>query len=284
MTRHRPADPVEPLGGLGSEPRHRAISRSTTDYVEPAGGLPHRRQKCTKPWCATGLSAPTTILVDAHSSDLAHPIGVGPQQGFAPTDDLVVHCMPITTQLRGDLVDRAAPPPHLDGHPPSRSRCQQRPFGTNLGALFDERSDLTPRVRTRPAPFPPPQPHRPSERRQIHQHHAPIAFRPHRAATALTHRPGLAGTDHHLQRCLLAQVVDPDQINLAQTYQLLAHARRITLHRGPPASDVCYQPSDYGGPPITSGGLRHHLADPLLPPHFRRATNVCLPTLGEPVR
>ena len=150
MTRHRPADPVEPLGGLGSEPRSCAISRSTTDYVEPGGGLPHRRQKCTKPWCATGLSAPTTLLVDAHSSDLAYPIGVGPQQGFAPTDDLVVHCMPITTQLRGDLVDRAAPPTHLDGHPPSRSRCQQRPFGTNLGVLFDERSDLTPRVRTRP--------------------------------------------------------------------------------------------------------------------------------------
>ena len=162
---HRPADPVEPLGGLGSEPRSCAISRSTTDYVEPAGGLPRRRQRCTKPWCATGLSARTTLLVDAHSPDLAYPIGVGPQEGFAPADDLVVHRMPITTQFCGDLVDRTAPPTHLDGHPPGRSGCQQRPLGTNRGVLLDERPDRTVRIRARPPTFPPPQPNRPTERR-----------------------------------------------------------------------------------------------------------------------
>ena len=52
-----------------------------------------------------------------------------------------------------------------------------------------------------------------------------------------TRRPGLAGPDHHLQRPV-PDVVDPHQINLAQAHQLLAHARRISFHRGPPASDV----------------------------------------------
>ena len=65
----------------------------------------------------------------------------------------------------GDLLDRTAPPTHLDGYPPGRSGGQQRPLGTNLGVLFDERPDLTVGVRARPATFPPPQPHRPTERR-----------------------------------------------------------------------------------------------------------------------
>ena len=66
-----------------------------------------------------------------------------------------------------------------------------------------------------PAAFPPPQPNRTAERRQVHQNHRPIALRSHRPATALTRRAGLAGPDHHLQRCTLARVVDPYQINLA---------------------------------------------------------------------
>ena len=47
---------------------------------------------------------------------------------------------------------------------------------------------------------------------QIHQHHAPIALRPHRPATCHTQRAGLAGPDHHLKRCILARVVDPYQL------------------------------------------------------------------------
>ena len=215
MTRHRPADSLTPFGGLRPEPGCGAFCRSTTDYVEPGGGLPRRRQRCTKPWYATGLSAPTTLLVHSHSSDLAYPVGVGFQQGFAPAADLVVHRMPPTTQFCGDLVDRATPPTDLDGHPPRRSGCQQRPLGTNRGVLLDERSERTVGIRTCPTPFPPPQPNRTAERRQIHQHHRPLTLGPHRATTGLTQRPGLARTDHHPKRCTLARVVDPYQINVA---------------------------------------------------------------------
>ena len=72
---------------------------------------------------------------------------------------------------------------------------------------------------------------------------------PHRAATGLTQRAGLAGTDHHPKRCTLARVVDPYQINVAQAYQQLAHARRISFHRGPPASDVFSQHPIMEDPP-----------------------------------
>ena len=199
MTRHRPADSLTPFGGLRPEPGCGAFCRSTTDYVEPGGGLPRRRQRCTRPWYATCLSAPTTLLVDAHSSDLAYPVGVGFQQGFAPAADLVVHRMPPTTKFCGDLVDRATPPTDPDGHPPRRSGCQQRPLGTNRGVLLDERPERTVGIRTCPTAFPPPQPNRTAERRQIHQHHRSVTLGPHRATTGLTGRPGLARTDHHLQ-------------------------------------------------------------------------------------
>ena len=135
MTQHRPADPVAPLGGLGSEPRSCAISRSTRDYVEPAGGLPRRRQKCTTAWFATGRTARTTLLVDAHSLDLAYPIGVGPQEGFAPADDLVVHRMPITTQLCGDLVDRTAPPTRPGWSPTGPLGMSTTPVGDQSQGL-----------------------------------------------------------------------------------------------------------------------------------------------------
>ena len=71
----------------------------------------------------------------------------------------------------------------------------------------------------------------------------------HRAATGLTQRAGLAGTDHHPKRCTLTRVVDPYQINVAQAYQQLAHARRISFHRGPPTSDVFSQHPIMEDPP-----------------------------------
>ena len=77
-----------------------------------------------------------------------------------------------------------------------------------------------------------PNTNRPTERRQIHQHHTPITLRPHQPATGPTHRPGLTGTDHQLQRCPLTRVVDPDQINVAQTYQQLTHTRRDRIPQG----------------------------------------------------
>ena len=149
--------------------------------------------------------------------------------------------MPITTQLRSDLRHGAAQLPHLDGHPPRRSGCQQRPPRSNPWVLFNKRADHTLRITADPATLPPPKPNRPPERRQIHQPHRPLTLRPHPTATVPTDRTRPTGPDHHLQRCPHPQVVDADQINLAQAHQQLAHTRRISLHRGPPASDVVVQ-------------------------------------------
>ena len=103
-----------------------------------------------------------------------------------------------------------------------------------------------------------PNTHRPTERRQIHQHRCPKALRPHRPATALTHRTGLAGPDHHPKRCPLTPLVDPHQINLAQAYQQLAHARRDQLPQGSSCLGCVFPTPDYGGPLPTSGGFQLH--------------------------
>ena len=198
MTRHRPADPVEPLLRLGSEPRSCAFCRSTTDYVEPAGGLPRRRQRCTRPWFAHLPFRPNNASCRCPQPRPRLSGRCLLPTGLRPSSDLVVHRMPPTTKLCGDLVDRATPPTDPDGHPPRRSGCQQRPLGTNRGVLLDERSERTVRIRTCPTAFPPPQPNRTAERRQVRQHHRPLTLGPHRATTGLTGRPGLAGPDHHL--------------------------------------------------------------------------------------
>ena len=179
---------------------------------------------------------------------MAHPRSVGFQQRSAPTGDLVVHRMPPTPKFRSHLIDRATLPPDLGGHPPSRPRRQQRTHRTNPRVLFDERSHTTLGIQPRPAPLPPPQPHRPTKRRQVHQHHRPIALRPHPTTTGPTGRAGLTRADHHLQRPFPG-IVDPDQLHLAQAYQQLAHTRKISFHRGPPDSDVIYQQPIMEDPP-----------------------------------
>ena len=241
MTRHRPADPLKPIRRLRPEPGCGAFCRSTTDYVEPAGGLPRRRQRCTRPWYATGLSAPTTLLVDAHSSDLAYPVGVGFQQGFAPAADLVVHRMPPTTKFRGDLVDRATPPTHPDGHPPRRSGCQQRPLGPIVGSC--SMNDLS---------------------AQSGFGHVQRRFR-HRSRTGRPNAGKSTNTtvrsplDHtgppqasHNGRGLRERITTPSGApspeSLIPTRSTsprptnFSHMRAgISFHRGPPASDVAYQ-------------------------------------------
>ena len=51
--------------------------------------------------------------------------------------------MPITTQLGGNVVDRPAKAADLDGRPPRRSRCQQRPPGRDGWISLHERPGLT---------------------------------------------------------------------------------------------------------------------------------------------
>ena len=162
-------------------------------------------------------------------------VRVGFQQRLSPAPNLVVHRVPITTQLSGDLLDRASQFPDLDGHPPGGPRRQQPPYRTNHGALLDERPNRTPRVRARPPTFPPPQPHRPAERRQINQHHAPIALGPHRTGSP------------------------PPTVQFPQGSSCLG-CRLST--------------PDYGGPLLHFWWIPNPPARVLLPTHFRRAAIV----------
>ncbi len=285
MTRHRPADSLTPFGGLRPEPGCGAFCRSTTDYVEPAGGLPRRRQRCTRPWFATCLSARTTLLVDAHSPDLAYPVGVGFQQGFAPAADLVVHRMPPTTKFCGDLVDRAAPPADPGPTPMVTHRAARDVNNARWGPIVGPCSmnDLS---------------------AQSGFGHVQRRFR-HRSRTGrpnagkstnttvrspLDHTgPPQASQDGRaLRDPITTSKGAPSPESLIPTRSTsprptnFSHMRAgISFHRGPPASDVAYQQPIMEDPPLTSGGFRSPLTDPLLPTHSRRATLRGYPHRGE---
>ena len=120
--------------------RHCAISRSTRHYVNQLVAS-HVDDRSAAPLLGSPPAfPPQQRLVNAHSLGPRLSGRCRPQEGFAPSDHLVAHRMPPTTQFCGDLFDRTTPPTHLDGHPPGGSRCQQRPHRPNRGVLFDERS------------------------------------------------------------------------------------------------------------------------------------------------
>ena len=217
MTRHRPADSRHSHSG-GWDRNHDtgAISRSTTDYVEPAGGLPHRRQKCTKPWCATGLSdARTTLLVDCPQlrrspiRSVSAPSSASPQR----TTSLFTVCQSQPNSEATSSTERPRPPTWMVTHRAALDVNNAR-WGPIVGSC--SMNDLSAqsvfghvhrrfRHRSRTG--------RPNAGKSTNTTR-PIALRPHRPATCHTQRAGLAGPDHHLQRCILARVVDPHQINL----------------------------------------------------------------------
>ncbi len=88
----------------------------------------------------------------------------------------------------------------MGGCPPARPGRQQPPYRCYPFVLFGERPHPARSVRAQPAAFVPPQPHRPTKRRQIHQIHHCFAFGPHQAVAVRTQRlPGL-GTNTHPQR------------------------------------------------------------------------------------
>ena len=143
--------------------------------------------------------------------------------------------MPPTAQFCGDLVDRTAPPADPDGHPPGGSRCQQRPLGTKRGVLLDERSERTPGIRARPAPFPPPQ-------------HAQADRTPADPPTQLSESPSTTPTRHspHTQDGPCGTGSPPHSLTPTRSTSLRptnnSHMRAgISFHKGPPGSDVSFQ-------------------------------------------
>ena len=249
MTRHRPADPVEPLGGLGSEPGGGAISRSTRDYVDQLA-VAHVDDRG-----APDLGAPLSLTPEQRFSSTptawTSPIrSVSASNRASPqrTTSLFTVCQSQPSSAATSSTERPRRPTWTVTHLAARDVNNAR-WGPIVGSCST--NDLIAhsgfghvqrrfRHRSRTG--------RPNAGKSTNTT-APIALRPHRPATCDTQRAGLAGTEHHLQRCTAAAVVDPDQINIAQTYQQFAHARRINFHRGPPASDVAYQHPIMEDPP-----------------------------------
>ena len=123
MTRHRPADPLEPIGWLCEEPRHGAICRSTRHYVDQLAAS-HADDRGAPNLGSPPAFPPEQRLVHAHSLDCPYPIGVCLQQGFAPSADL--RCSPYATHnqvlrqphRQGDPAD---PPGRSPTSPPGKS-------------------------------------------------------------------------------------------------------------------------------------------------------------------
>ena len=61
------------------------------------------------------------------------------------------------------------------------------------------------------------------------------------------------------------RVFDAEHLDVAESHQQLTRARRVNFHRDPPSSRLLVS--------VDSGGSLAFSRGPLLPPHFRRATN-----------
>ena len=103
----RPADPPEPQR-VGTGTRRRRFLLFYQGLCRSGVGLPHRPPKCTTAWCASGLSAGTESRPPPQPG-LTYPRNVCLRQSPAPSGDLVVHRMPITTQFLSDLNRPSAP-------------------------------------------------------------------------------------------------------------------------------------------------------------------------------
>lgn len=129
------------------------------------------------------------------------PFGVVIDERSAVGDHGVVDHVPITTELTGDLVHRAAVRADLFDHPPPG------PVGHHQPGRRDRRHVVSPRARrarpvwTRLPPLPPPC--RSPAARQVNELHTRTVLYHHRTGAARTRRPRVARLDmHHDQRVM----------------------------------------------------------------------------------
>ena len=139
------------------------------------------------------------VLVEAQRRHLRDPPGVRVQQSPAPTLHRKVDGVPPTAQLRGRVLERAAPP-RLACSPPRRARRQQRPRRRDLAGRLSDSARPTARLAPAPPALVPHQPRWPTERREVHQHHRPLTVGPQRPPTAPTRRARRPATHMHPQR------------------------------------------------------------------------------------
>ncbi len=109
------------------------------------------------------------------------------------------------------------------------------------------------RVRATPAALVPHQPHRPPQRREVHQLNQLLTIRPQPPATSPTVPTRNLTTDKHPQQ-QTHLVVNTDHLHIAQPNQQLTHTRRINDHKDPPDSR-CGQHRYWRIPPVQARTL-----------------------------
>jgi len=175
-------------------------------------------------------------------ADVAAHGMVRSNQWRAKGDHRVIHGVPVTASLAGDLGHGATEPAHLFAHP-TASPIGHRPASRrDPCVLAGPRHDRAPVVGTAPAVLVPHQPRRSTERRQIDQLDGRSVLHPCRPTAARTQRPRRPRLDMHTQGCV-GLVDDTERVDRRQADQQLAHARRVRLHRGSPDRQAS-EPSD----------------------------------------
>ena len=226
---HRPADSRAPAAGPPKQPPGRRFGGSGSHYVQELAASD------VDDAAAPGLGpepAPAhhQVLVEAQRRHSRDPLGVSVEQRGTPAPDRRVDGVPPTAQLRGDVFERAAPP-GLACRPPRRAGRQQRPRRRDLRRLLSGAARLAAAAGAAPAALVPHQPHRAAERGEVHQRHRSLPVGPQRPAAPPTRRSRHPTADAHPQRRTLL-VVDAEHLDIAQSHQQLAHARRGRTPQG----------------------------------------------------
>ncbi len=245
----RPTDLLEPRVAALGEPSARLGGAATRNNIEqPAGGDIHDR-------CRPPLPPPRPLpgeqsLVQPERDRLTDPVGVLDERG-AVGEDGVVDGVPVASELDGDLIHGAAVPADLFGHPPPGSIGHPEPGRGDRWVLGGPGADRARRVRASPAMLAPDEPGSTAESRQVDQLDQRAILNRHVTAAAGARRPRLASLDMHPHR-LTGQVGHREHVDVGESDQQLAHARRVQLHRGSPELDDS-TPSSSQGPCLAPG-------------------------------
>ena len=198
-------------------------------------------------------------LVEAEGGDFTEATGQI-DQGFAIEQDGIIDGVPAAAQGLSDLADASGVATDLLGDPASSPVEHQRARMSDPAVLLGPRSPRTVRIGTAPPALDPEHVHPAEAVVHIGQPNAAPALGAGQHSAARTADEDLSRLDgdRHLEPFDL-HVQDVDMV---ETDQELAHARRVRSHGGSPVFRR-QEPSDWQGPRLISG-----IQDP---PHPRRA-------------
>jgi hypothetical protein len=196
--------------------------------------------------------------------------GHGPDPGGvldqrrAVRDHGVVHGVPVTAQLAGDLGHDAALSANLQRCPPTGPVGHRQPRRSDAAVLAGPRPDRTGQLGAAPAMLVPHQPGRPTEAAQIDQLDHGAVLHPRSRAALGADGPLHALFDMHTDR-FTALVIDREDNHISHGDEERAHARSVGLHRGSEGS-VGVATADSSGPCAAPGGPRLWAASSICPP------------------